>query len=86
MSKCVYGLSIDVVSVSCVVGVRMQDLTSTTDLTHSTTNFELNFELKVEFKVEKNKISFEPSFDTIRTVNFSKQNWGVNFEPSFDLR
>ena len=48
-------------------------------------NFELKFELKVEFKVDQKKFSFEPSFDTVRTVNFSKLNWGVNFELSFDL-
>jgi hypothetical protein len=76
--------------VSVVVGmhffvVRMQGLTSATELTHTTTNFELNFELKVEFKVDQKKFSFEPSFDTVRTVNFSKLNWGVNFELSFDL-
>jgi hypothetical protein len=92
--------------VSVVVGmhffvVRRQGLTSATELTHTTTNFELNFEfkvelklslnfelkfeLKVEFKVDQKKFSFEPSFDTVRTVNFSKLNWGVNFELSFDL-
>jgi hypothetical protein len=42
--------------VSVVVGmhffvVRRQGLTSATELTHTTTNFELNFEFKVEFKV-----------------------------------
>jgi hypothetical protein len=72
--------------VSVVVGmhffvVRRQGLTSATELTHTTTNFEL----KVEFKVDQKKFSFEPSFDTVRTVNFSKLNWGVNFELSFDL-
>ena len=39
------------VVVNIVVIVEMECLTSTTELTHTTTNFELNFVIKVEFKV-----------------------------------
>jgi hypothetical protein len=52
----VYQLSVSSVFVGVVV-VRMECLTSATELTHRTTNFELNFEIKVEFKVRVEKIN-----------------------------